>query len=128
MLRVSLLRDLSFGYVPAGAPSAGAPRDTGVFEVLGPANDEVEVVFALPTTMTSAAGALPLDFDATSAAFSGAQSGADRLPFDPRQRQRFRIPPSGRFLLFIAPRSTAPRQQPPGHYRASVIIFVTAAP
>ena len=128
-VRVNVIRELNFGNETAGAPLSGAPSDTGVFEILGAAGDEVDVVFALPNAMESPTGSrLPLTFDVTSGAYSAAQSGADHLLFDPRLRQRFRIPASGRFFLYIAPRATPPRTQGTGHYRANVIIYVSPTP
>ena len=128
-MRVSGYRfGLRFGFSPAGAPLSGAPRDTGTFEILGAPGDEVEVVFALPPALESVDGSrLAMDFDARSGAYSATQTGADRVDFDPRLRQRFRIPSTGRFLLYITARALPPRQQSTGHYRASVVVFVSPA-
>ncbi len=128
-LRVNVVRELSFGYAAVGAPGSGAPSDTGVFEILGSAGDEVDVVFALPQVLESVTGSrLSLFFDAMSGAYSVARSGADRLPFDPRLRQRFRIPSSGRFVLLIEARAVPPRAQDTGRYRANVVVFVSPIP
>jgi hypothetical protein len=89
----------------------------------------VDVVFALPSAFESASGSrLPLAFDVTSGAYSATQSGTDHLLFDPRLRQRFRIPPSGRFFLYISPHATPLRTQSVGHYRANVTVYVSPSP
>jgi hypothetical protein len=122
-LRVNVLRSLAFDRLAQGMPSS-APTDTGVFEVLGPPATPVELWFTLPATFDGPSGAtLPLNFDPSSASFSAAQSNADRIPFDPRLRQQFVIPPSGRMLVFLAGRVLVGSDQTPGSYRASILLF-----
>ncbi len=127
-LRVNVLRPLAFDRLapgmPQGARAGSAPSDTGVFEVLGPPGALVELWFTLPAVFDGPRGEpLPVFFDATSAALSAAQSLADRAPFDPRLRQQYRIPASGRFLVFIAGRVAVRDGQSPGRYRASIVLF-----
>jgi len=126
-LRVNVLRPLSFDRLAPVAPSlvaTAAPTDTGVFEILGLPGTEVEIWFALPAVFDGPSGAaLSARFDATSAAYSFAQTTADRIPFDPRQRLPFRIPASGRMLVFIAGRVLVAADQRPGRYQASIVLF-----
>jgi hypothetical protein len=126
-LRVNVLRALSFDALASGMPvpvRGNAPTDTGVFEVIGPAGAVVEVWLTLPDEFSGPRGdRLPVSFDATSAAYSAAQSMADRQVFDPRLRHEFRIPATGRFLVFITGRVTVQAAQRPGRYRASILLF-----
>lgn len=126
-LRVNVVRSLAFDRLAPGMPSltkGSVPTDTGVFEVLGPPGTPIELWFTLPAAFDGPSGAtLPLTFDPSSASFSAAQSTADRIPFDPRLRQQFRIPPSGRMLVFLAGRVLVGADQKPGNYRASIVLF-----
>ncbi|MFN0097980.1 MAG: hypothetical protein ACKVS7_04830 [Gemmatimonadaceae bacterium] len=126
-LRVNVLRSLAFDRLAPGMPSlsrGSVPTDTGVFEVLGPPGTPIELWFTLPAAFDGPSGAtLPLTFDPSSASFSAAQSTADRIPFDPRLRQQFRIPPSGRMLVFLTGRVLVGADQKPGNYRASIVLF-----
>jgi hypothetical protein len=126
-LRVNVVRSLAFDRLAPGMPSltkGSVPTDTGVFEVLGPPGTPIELWFTLPAAFDGPSGAtLPLTFDPSSASFSAAQSTADRIPFDPRLRQQFRIPPNGRMLVFLAGRVLVGADQKPGNYRASIVLF-----
>lgn len=126
-LRINVVRSLAFDRLAPGMPTMSrgtVPTDTGVFEVLGPPGTPIEVWFTLPAAFDGPAGAtLPLTFDPSSASFSAAQSTADRIPFDPRLRHQFRIPPSGRMLIFLAGRVLVGSDQAPGQYRASIVLF-----
>jgi len=131
-LRVNVLRALAFADVVPGAPSAArgvAPTDTGVFEVLGPAGQQVELWFVLPESFGGdRGGSLSVRFDGTSASYSLAQTQVDRRPLDPRLRSVLTIPASGRLLVFIGGRAYPHTRQPTGRYSAAVFLFAAPVP
>ncbi|MBX3134506.1 MAG: hypothetical protein KF689_14080 [Gemmatimonadaceae bacterium] len=131
-LRANVLRPLQFNAVSGGITSAGslhAPSDTGAFEVIGRAGARVEVWFNLPATFNGPRGeVVPVTFDATSAAYSAAQTPVDGQRFDPRLRQTFTVPSTGRFLIYLAGRVAVHAAQLPGRYHAQVVLFANEVP
>jgi uncharacterized protein DUF4402 len=121
------IRNVSFGNVLPGVPNTVPPTDatrSGQFNLIGPSLAQVEITFALPTTLTAGGSTMPISFGATSAGYASNGSIASQVPFDPRVPFRVNLSVLGRGSTFLGGALTPPGTQSAGSYSGSVSITV----
>jgi hypothetical protein len=129
-LRVNVLRQLEFGQLIGGV-SADVPavssRATALFEIIGPPNAGVRLVFTLPAQLTGEGGGqIGLTFGPQSAAYSVSQTNVDNIPFDPRAPFTLKLPPTGRVVVLIGGMAMPSRQLASGRYAGNLSLLVTS--
>jgi len=128
-LRVNVLRQLEFGRLIGGVDTdigAASSRATAMFEVIGPANASIRLVFTLPAQLIGEGGGrIGLTFGPQSAAYSVNQSSADNIPFDPRAPFILKLPATGRVIVLIGGLATPSRELASGRYAGNLSLLVT---
>jgi Domain of unknown function (DUF4402) len=128
LLSVSGVRNLAFGDVIPGVPNTVQPTDlirSGQFDIVGPSLAQVEITFALPTTLSGGGGAtMPISFGATSAGYSSSGAIGSQAPFDPRAPFRTNLSLLGRGSTFIGGALGPAGTQTAGSYSGSVAMAV----
>ena len=128
-LRVNVLRQLEFGQLIGGVDTdvpAATGRATAMFEIIGPANASVRLVFTLPAQLTGEGGGrVALTFGPQSAAYSVNQTNVDNIPFDPRAPFTLTLPASGRVVVLIGGMAMPSRQLASGRYAGNLSLLVT---
>jgi hypothetical protein len=128
-LRVNVLRQLEFGQLIGGVNAdvpATSGRATAMFEVIGPANANIRLVFTLPAQLAGEGGGqVGLTFGPQSAAYSVNQTNVDNIPFDPRAPFTLKLPANGRIVVLIGGMAMPSRQLVSGRYAGNLSLLVT---
>jgi hypothetical protein len=123
------LHDLDFGTVLPGITSSVPirnPRQTGLFEINGPAAASVRVEFLLPTSLVSGGGALlPVAF-AYGDGFADLSHGFPPRGtlFDPHAPVVDALGPSGKLYVRMGGTVLPAHNQPGGRYSATITMTV----
>lgn len=132
-IQISGVRSINFGNVFPGIPQTilrTDPLNSGELDLRASSGSQVELTFTLPPVMTGPAGAtMPLSFSGDDAGFSGSQSVASQVGFDPR------VPfvatmggPPGRAAVFLGGTVTPLASQPGGSYTGTITLTVAYLP
>ena len=128
-LTVVGLRNLAFGPVIQGIPSAVAPNDpikSGQFEFIVPIGSRVRIQFTLPTRLNGPAGAtMNIQFRNNDAIALGQGPTSVPVTFNPHAAQTFNIVSSNRIWVFLGGRVTPAATQATGNYQNTVTLTVT---
>jgi hypothetical protein len=127
-ITVVAIRDLTFGTVIVGVPTAVPPDDpvrSGQFEISGSRpSDQLVFQFTLPNQLAGPAGAtMPISFGATDALASSIVP-ASRRSFDPRAPATFRVNTRNPFSIFIGGTVAPPAGQRAGTYTGLILLTV----
>ena len=126
-LTVSALQGITFGNVIPGVPLVVPYTDVaraGQFQVRGPTNAQVELVFTLPSTLAGPAGALmPVAYAGTSCGVSINGVAASAVPCDPRTRVLTTIDPrNGRIWIHLGAIAQPAGTQRAGAYTGTIVL------
>lgn len=119
--------DLSFGTVIAGLPrdiAVNSPQ-AGKYEIQGRPRAQLQLTINVPGNVTSGTASVPIEFDASDAAWNSQDQLAGIQLFDPRQGADIRLSPSGRAWIWLGGRLLPDAQAAAGQYTA--IITLSAA-
>lgn len=124
------IRDLNFGPVIRGVPSAVAPTDpvkSGQFYVRHRIGGSVQLRFTLPTRLTRVGGGgnLPISFATTDAVAQGTAGNSVPVTFNPNATQTFNLVTSADFNIRLGGRVSPAANQATGSYRGTVTLNVT---
>ena len=132
-MSITSLRNLNFGTVIKGVPSAVLPTDAaaGEWQVQGNKNATVSIVFTLPTQLTNVqalpGSTMPIVFGPTAALWNrGTNSVAGATPFDPTAGTTGRFgPPANPYIyLWIGGTVTPAATAKPGIYTGTIIVSI----
>ena len=128
-LTVVGLRNLAFGAVIQGVPSAVAPNDpvkSGQYEFIVAIGSRVRLQFTLPTRLNGPAGAqLTITFRTTDGIALGQGPTSVPVTFNPNVAQTFNIVSSNRIWVFLGGRVSPTAGQTTGNYTNTVTLTVT---
>lgn len=121
---VQARRDLDFGTVIPGVPTAVSPLDpaAGQFIVRGQRDAEVLLELVLPIALTGATGALPLVFGPADGGHGPLPDLAASQPFDPRLPLTVVLSGNGTYYLWLGGTVQPPTQLGPGTYSAQILL------
>jgi len=130
-MTVATLRDLNFGTVIKGVPTAVLPTaaTAGAWQVTGSANAFVIISFTLPTQLTNIqalpGSTMPISFNAVSAIWRRSTNNpVGGNVFDPAVGAVGRLGPPPNFNMYVWVGGTvnAPLTAKPGIYQGNVIV------
>jgi len=132
-MAITSLRNLNFGTVIKGVPSAVLPTDAaaGEWQVQGNKNATVSIVFTLPTRLTNVqalpGSTMPIAFGPTAALWNrGTNTVAGATPFDPTAGTTGKFgPPANPYIyLWIGGTVTPAATAKPGIYTGTIIVSI----
>lgn len=132
-LTVSPLRDLNFGTVTVGVPTAVPPTAAaaGQWQVTGTPNAFVTINLTLPTVLDNVQGVpgitMPIAFGTTSARWRRDQNDPNGASvFDPSAGATGRLgpPPRPNMYVWLGGTVTPAPTQAPGIYRGTIVLTV----
>jgi hypothetical protein len=128
-LTVVGLRNLAFGPVIQGIPSAVAPNDpikSGQFEFIVPIGSRIRLQFTLPNRLNGPGGAtMNLQFRNNDGIALGQGPASVPVTFNPHAAQTYNIVSSNRIWVFLGGRVTPSAGQATGNYQNTVTLTVT---
>ncbi len=127
---VTGVRNLAFGPVIRGVPSAIAPGDpirSGRFYVRHILGRQVQVRFTLPTRLTRVAGGgnMPITFATTDAIAQGTAGSSVPVTFNPNNAITFTLTTSADFFVNLGGRVTPAAGQATGAYSGTITLTCT---
>jgi hypothetical protein len=127
-ISVTPIRDLAFGPVIVGIPTAVAPTHptrSGQWRMLAPVGTRVRWRFTLPTRLDGPAGAsLTINFGNNDGMVTVGPTGAPTT-FNPKGQQVDLIVTSPTMHVFLGGRVTPAANQPQGTYTGTITFTVT---
>jgi len=126
-LQVTARRDLTFGEVFRGTPSAVTPTDhrAAQFEISAPWNAQIQVDLVLPLAMLSGTGeALPLVFGHGDGLVEHEGGVPPDYAFDPRHPVVTTISADGKVLISLGGTAAPTRRQLRGQYQGTITVIV----
>lgn len=130
-ITVTGMRNLTFGTLIPGVPSAVPPTDrsrAARFDVRGDRTQALQLVFALPLHLDGPSGArLPVRYGPSAATYSLNAGMADAVAFDPAIPFTVSLPNSGRIQVNLGGTAMPTTTTPAGRYTA-VITLTASAP
>lgn len=129
-ITVTGMRNLGFGSLIPGVPSAVAPTDparAAQFDVRGAAAQQLQLVLALPLALQGPGGAqLPVRYGPSAAAYSLTSAPADAIAFDPALPFTVALPSSGRMQVYVGGTALPSGLAAPGRYSAVITLTASA--
>ncbi len=127
---VTGVRDLAFGAVIRGIPTAVSPNDpirSGRFYVRHRINRQVQVRFTLPTQLARVGGGgnLPISFSTTDAIAQGTAPTSNPVTFNPNVARTFNLVTSADFFVNLGGRVSPAANQATGNYRGTIVLTCT---
>ena len=127
---VTGIRNLDFGPVIRGVPSAVSPNDpirSGRFYVRHIINRQVQVRFTLPTQLARVAGGanMPISFSATDAVAKGTAPTSNPVTFNPNNAITFTLTTSADFFINLGGRVSPAAGQATGAYAGTITLTCT---
>ncbi len=127
---VTGIRNLAFGPVIRGVPSAVSPNDpirSGRFYVRHVLGGRVQLRFTLPSQLARVAGgaSLPITFGATDAVARGTAPTSLPITFNPRATRNFNLVTSADFFVNLGGRVSPAAGQATGAYSGTITLTCT---
>ena len=126
---VSPIRDLAFGPVIVGVPSAVGPSHptrSGQFRITAPIGSRVQVRLTLPGELAGPAGAqLPINFASNDAIAIGGWSGSTPDVFNPQATRNLQFTGGTSYNLFVGGTVSPAANQRQGNYAATITLTIT---
>jgi hypothetical protein len=120
-------RALDFGDVFPGVAKSIAPAagTSGLWQIAGNANAEVQMAFTLPTDLSDGTNNMPISFGATDAAYNDANAVGSAVAFDPNGTYTDRLEVTGgEGFVWLGGTVNPGPVQPAGNYSATVSLDV----
>ena len=122
------VQNLAFGALLPGVPTTVDPlqlTQSGQIEVKASIGAIFEILYTLPSAMTSGSNTLPLSFLNTSGGAAASPTPSSVIRFDPRFPKSFQYVTTDRATFFLGGRASPRIGQPTGSYSAPVIVTIT---